>query len=53
MFADHHGDQFTYNIWTVDKYDNWEDDSDLTRDSVIPTISNHDPPAMSLITPQD
>ena len=52
MFADHQGDQFTYKIWTVDKDYNWEDGRDLTRDIVIPRISNHKPPAMSLLTLQ-
>ena len=53
MFADHQGDQFTYNIWKVDKYDNWEDGKEITWDNVIPRVSNHVPPAMSLLTLQD
>ena len=53
MFADHQGDLFTYKIWTVDKYDNWEDGRELTWDIVIPRVSNHKPPAMSLLTIQD
>ena len=52
MFADQQGDQFTYKIWKVDKDDNWEYGRELTRDIVIPRISNHEPPAMSLITLQ-
>ena len=53
MFSDHQGDQFTYKIWTVDKDDNWEDGRELTRDIVIPRISNHAPPAISFLTIQD
>ena len=53
MFADHQGDQFTYKIWIVDKDDNREDSRELTLDIVIPIISNHEPPAISLLTLQD
>ena len=53
MFADHQGDQFTYKIWTADKDDHWEDGKELTRDIVIPRISNHELTAMSLLTLQD
>ena len=53
MFADHQGDQFTYNIWTVDKDDNWEDGREITQYIVIPRISNHKPPSMSFLTLQD
>ena len=53
MFTDHQGDQFTYNIWTVDKDDSWLDDRELTWDIVIPRLSDHKPPATSLLTLQD
>ena len=53
MFADHQGNQCTYNIWTVDKYDNWENGREITWDIVIPRISNHKPPAISLLTLKD
>ena len=53
MFTDPQGGKFTYNVWTVDKDDNWEDGRDLTRDIFISRIINHDPPDMSLITLQD
>ena len=53
MVADHQGDQFTYKIWTVDKDDNWEDGRELTRYIVIPRLSNHGLPDISLLTIQD
>ena len=52
MFADHQGDQFTYKIWKVDKYDNWEDDREITQDIVIPRVSNHETPVMYFLTLQ-
>ena len=35
------------------KYDNWEDVRELTRDIVIPRVSDHKLPATSLLTLQD
>ena len=52
MFANRQFDQFPYNIWTVDKDDNWEDGRYLTQDIVIPRISHHKPPDTSLLTLQ-
>ena len=48
MFADHQGDQFTYNIWTLYDDNNWENDKELTRNIVIPRVSGHGPPATLL-----
>ena len=53
MFADHQDNQFIYNIWTVNKNDNREDDRELTRDTVISRVSDHEPPTTSLLTLQD
>ena len=52
MFAYHQGNQFTYKIWKVDKNDNCVDSRELTRDIVIPRVSDHEPPAKSLLTLQ-
>ena len=43
MFSDHQGDQFTYNIWTVDYDNNREKGKDLTWDIVIIRVSGHEP----------
>ena len=37
----------------MDKVDNWEDGRELTQNIVIPGLSNHKPPATSLLTFQD
>ena len=52
MFSDHQGNQFTYNIWTTDKDDNWEDGREITRDIVIPRVINNEPPSMFFLTLQ-
>ena len=47
-FDEHQGNQFTYNIWTLDDDDNWEKGKELTLDIVITRVSGHNPPAMLL-----
>ena len=43
--ADHQGDQFTYKVWTITDLatEKWEGGRDLTRDIVIPRLSNNPP----------
>ena len=45
--ADHQGDQFTYKVWTITDLatEKWEGGRDLTRDIVIPRLSNKPPPS--------
>jgi len=50
--ADHQGDQFTYKVWTITDLatEKWEGGRDLTRDIVIPRLSNTPPPATKLFS---
>ena len=48
MFADHQGDQFSYNIWTVDDDENREKGKELTWYILITRVSGPEPSATSL-----